>query len=324
MGNRFLGHGDALLPLANLCALNSDIRAPLQAKLLPQRTITVDSDRRRDLARGRQQRYPMQMLKYFERDGLKLAYLDRGPHHGHATPVLLIHGFASSIEVNWMHPGWFKTLGEAGYRVIAIENRGHGASDKPQKPEAYATIEMAEDARALLDHLGIASAFVQGYSMGARISSFLALHHPSRVAGLALGGLGIHLVDGVGLPLGIAEALERHDPENITDPMQKMFRTFAEKNKQDLIALAACIRGSRQVLTAEEAGRIIAPTLVSVGTNDPVAGAPEPLVALMPNARAFPIPGRDHNLAVGDRLHRAEVLAFFNHLLVQKGVVLPM
>jgi len=228
--------------------------------------------------------------------------------------VLLIHGFASSIEVNWIAPGWFKTLGEAGYRVIAIENRGHGASDKPHSPDSYATTRMAGDARALLDHLGIARAFVQGYSMGARISAFLALDHADRVAGLALGGLGIHLVDGVGLPLGIAEALERNDPENITDPTQKMFRTFAEKNRQDLLALASCIRGSRQVLSRDEVGRITVPTLVSVGTNDPIAGPPEPLAALMPNARAFGIAGRDHNLAVGDRTHRAEVLAFFEQL----------
>lgn len=254
------------------------------------------------------------MRQTFHHDGLALAYLDR-PHPGaHNTPVLLIHGFASSIEVNWIAPGWFRTLGDAGYRVIAIENRGHGASDKPHSPEAYATIRMAEDARALLDHLGISGAFVQGYSMGARIAAFLALHHPARVAGLALGGLGIHLVDGVGLPLGIAEAMERDDPENITDPTQKMFRTFAEKNRQDLIALASCIRGSRQVLSRDEVARIGAPTLVAVGTNDPIAGAPEPLAALMPDARAFGIPGRDHNLAVGDRLHRAEVLAFFETL----------
>jgi pimeloyl-ACP methyl ester carboxylesterase len=259
------------------------------------------------------------MLTFFHHDGLRLAYLDQSPEaaHGaenHATPVLLIHGFASSIAVNWVMPGWFRTLGEAGYRVIAIENRGHGASDKPQVPEAYATLTMAGDACALLDHLGIASAFVQGYSMGARIGAFLALHHPSRVAGLALGGLGIHLVEGVGLPLGIAEALERPDPDNITDPTQKMFRSFAQKNGQDLAALAACIRGSRQVMSTEEAGRIRAPTLISVGTNDPIAGPPEPLAALMPHARAFAIAGRDHNLAVGDRTHRAEVLAFFNGL----------
>lgn len=250
----------------------------------------------------------------FHHDGLSLAYRDVKSVGGHDTPVLLIHGFASSIEVNWAFPGWFKTFGDAGYRVIAIENRGHGASDKPHDPEAYETERMAGDALALLDQLGIESAFVQGYSMGARIAAFLTLRHPERVIGLALGGLGIHLVDGVGLPLGIAEALERADPENITDPTQKMFRSFAEKNRQDLVALAACIRGSRQVMSAGEAGRLATPVIVAVGTNDPIAGPPEPLVAIMPDARAFAIEGRDHNLAVGDRSHRAAVLDFFEEL----------
>jgi pimeloyl-ACP methyl ester carboxylesterase len=254
------------------------------------------------------------MLHHFENDGLKLAYADVTQPGAHNTPVLLIHGFASSIAVNWQQPGWFKTLGDAGYRVIAIENRGHGHSDKPRGIEAYDTLRMAGDARALLDHMKIERAFIQGYSMGARIAAFLATQSPERFLGLAMGGLGIHLVDGVGLPIGIAEALERADPENITDAMQKMFRTFAERNKQDLLALAACIRGSRQDLTREAVGRIAPETLVAVGTNDPVAGSPHPLVALMRHARAFDIEGRDHNLAVGDRTHRAAVLAFYEEL----------
>ena len=254
------------------------------------------------------------MRQTFRHDGLSLAYLDQKPDSGHATPVLMIHGFASTIAVNWLNPGWFKTLGEAGYRCLAIENRGHGASEKPRDPAAYHTLAMAGDAVALLDHLGIERAFVMGYSMGARISAFLARHWPDRVAALALGGLGIHLVDGVGLPLGIAEALERPDPENLTDPAQKMFRAFAEANKGDLLALAACIRGSRQELPAAEAALIAVPTLVAVGTRDPIAGAPEPLADLIPGARAFAIEGRDHNLAVGDRSHRAAVLAFFEEI----------
>lgn len=283
-GNRFLGHERAL---SCLC-------------------------RRRALAKA--------MLQHFSHDGLRFAYLDTMIEGAHGTPVLLIHGFASLIRINWIGPGWVKTLTEAGYRVIAIENRGHGASDKPHDPAAYATPLMAEDARALLDHLGIARALVQGYSMGARISAFLALGHPDRVAALALGGLGIHLVDGVGLPLGIAEALEAADSSGITDPTQLMFRLFAEKNGQDLAALAACIRGSRQCLTRAEIARLAMPALVAVGTRDDIAGAPESLAAMMPDARAFAIEGRDHNLAVGDRTHRAEVLGFYENLR-QNGLI---
>ncbi|HUH50424.1 MAG TPA: alpha/beta fold hydrolase, partial [Mycoplana sp.] len=86
----------------------------------------------------------------FRHDGLELAFFDEGNPAG--EPVLLIHGFASSASVNWVHPGWLKTLGEAGYRVIAIDNRGHGRSDKPHDPALYHPPLMAGDAVALLDH----------------------------------------------------------------------------------------------------------------------------------------------------------------------------
>jgi pimeloyl-ACP methyl ester carboxylesterase len=212
--------------------------------------------------------------------------------------------------VNWVNTLWVTTLTRAGYRVIALDNRGHGASEKLHRPEDYHTARMAEDAQRLLAHLEIARADVMGYSMGARIAAHLALLDPERVRSLLLGGLGIHLVDGVGLPLGIADAMEAPSLDMLTDPMQRMFRAFAEQTKSDLSALAACIRGSRQTLTRAQVGSIRAPTLVSVGTADTVAGSAQELVALMPSARALDIPGRDHNLAVGDKVHKQGVLAF--------------
>jgi pimeloyl-ACP methyl ester carboxylesterase len=211
-----------------------------------------------------------------------------------------------------VNTAWVRTLTGAGRRVIALDNRGHGRSEKLYRPEDYESSVMAEDARALLDHLGVGRADVMGYSMGARISAHLALAHPERVRSLLLGGLGIHLVEGVGLPLGIADAMEAPSLAGLTDPMQRMFRAFAEQTGSDLQALAACIRGSRQVLTPEEVGRIAAPTLVSVGSADTVAGSGERLAALIPGARFLDIPGRDHNLAVGDKAHKAGVLAFLD------------
>ena len=97
---------------------------------------------------------------------------------------------------------WVKTLTRAGFRVIALDNRGHGQSEKLYRPEDYDSSVMAGDARRLLDHLGIERADVMGYSMGARIAAHLALIDPPRVRSLLLGGLGIRLVHGVGLPLG--------------------------------------------------------------------------------------------------------------------------
>jgi pimeloyl-ACP methyl ester carboxylesterase len=122
----------------------------------------------------------------------------------------------------------------------------------------------------------------------------------------------VRLVEGVGLPESIAEALEAPSPGNVKDPTGRMFRTFAEQTKSDLRALAACIRGSRQTLTHEEAGAIRAPVLIAVGTKDLVAGSAQALAALIPGARALDIPNRDHMLAVGDKMYKAGVIDFLN------------
>lgn len=246
----------------------------------------------------------------FSSDGVEIAYIDETPAEDAGEPVVLVHGFASNHTVNWVNTLWVKTLVGAGRRVIALDNRGHGASEKLYDPAAYSSDIMAEDVRRLMDHLGLARADVMGYSMGARITAHLALAHPGRVRAALLGGLGIHLVEGVGLPLGIADAMDAPSLDSLTDPMQRMFRAFAEQTRSDLRALAACIRGSRQTLTPAQVASIRVPVLVSVGTKDPIAGDPHALAALIPGAQAFDIPGRDHNLAVGDRAHREAVLAF--------------
>ncbi|MET3599298.1 alpha/beta fold hydrolase [Martelella mangrovi] len=242
----------------------------------------------------------------FTHDGLKLAYFDEGE----GVPVLLIHGFASTAAVNWVHPGWLKTLGDAGYRVIALDNRGHGQSDKPHDPAVYYPAMMAEDAVALLDHLGIESAHVMGYSMGARISAYLALARPEKVRALVFGGLGIGLCDGVGDWDAIAAALRAPSLDDVTDEKGRMFRTFADQTKSDRMALAACIETSRQNIAREEIGKIAAPTLIGVGTKDDLAGSPQTLAGQMQNAIALDIPNRDHMLAVGDRVFKKAVLEF--------------
>lgn len=239
-------------------------------------------------------------------DDVEIAYLDAGE----GAPIVLVHGFASNKETNWVAPGWIDTLTRAGRRAIALDNRGHGASTKLYDPARYDSALMAEDVRALLDHLRLPQADVMGYSMGARISAYLALAHPERVRSLILGGLGLRLVEGVGLPRTIAEALEAPSLGDVSDPQGHAFRAFAQQTRSDLRALAACIRGSRQTLARDEVARIGAPTLIAVGTKDDVAGSAQALAALMPNARALDIPGRDHMLAVGDKVFKAGVVDF--------------
>ena len=244
----------------------------------------------------------------FKNGDVEIAYLDEGE----GDPIALIHGFASTKEVNWVQPGWVSALSRAGRRVVALDNRGHGASSKLYDPAAYHSVAMAGDVRALLDHLQIGRADIMGYSMGARIAAFLAVKHADRVRSAILGGLGVRLVEGVGLPESIAEALEAVSLSDVHDPTGHMFRAFAEQTKSDLRALAACIRGSRQTLTREEVGAIRAPVLVAVGTKDLVAGSAQALAALIPGAKALNIPNRDHMLAVGDKVYKAGVIDFLN------------
>src|SRR4030088_635581 len=110
--------------------------------------------------------------------GVRLAFIDDRPATGdRGEPILLIHGFASTHAVNWVFPQWVKTLTEAGRRVVAFDNRGHGPREKFHDPAAFAMQKMAEDARALLDLLHIEIADVMGYSMGARVAAFFAKAH---------------------------------------------------------------------------------------------------------------------------------------------------
>ncbi len=221
-----------------------------------------------------------------------------GMRAARGEPIMLVHGFASTHAVNWVNTRWTTTLTQAGYRVIAMDNRGHGQSDKPHAPAAYDSAVMAGDVAALMSHLGLARAHVMGYSMGARISAHLALSHPRMVPYIAA-RRPWHSSGGWGWPAARHCRCQEADAlDALSDPTQRMFRAFADQNRQDRAALAACIRGSRQSMPVADVARIRQPTLISVGTNDPIAGPPEPLAELMPNARAFAIQGRDHNLAV--------------------------
>ncbi|EFO30619.1 alpha/beta hydrolase fold protein [Roseibium sp. TrichSKD4] len=244
----------------------------------------------------------------FSYDGIDLAYLDEGE----GEPILLIHGFASNKQVNWVYPGWVDTLVKSGRRVIAIDNRGHGESIKFHDPDAYGAPMMAEDAYELIKHLGLDQVDVMGYSMGARISAFLALKHPEKVRRVIFGGLGYGMISGIGDPEPIAGALETDRIQDISDRTGRAFRAFAEQTGSDRLALAACMRSSRQKISEEEVSGIAVPALVAVGTKDDIAGSAQQLADLMLNADVLDIPGRDHMVAVGDKVYKQGVLDFLS------------
>jgi pimeloyl-ACP methyl ester carboxylesterase len=254
------------------------------------------------------------MMQTFSSDGVRIAFADEspggGPGEGKADPVLLIHGFASSVRYNWREPGWIAFLVKHGFRVIAMDNRGHGESDKLYDTSDYGGALMAEDARRLLDHLGVARADVMGYSMGARITAFLALAHPERVSSAVFAGLAGNMVRPVAGTGPIAHALEAASIDDVTNATARTFRAFADQTGSDRRALAACIRGARDPITREMVGRIACPALVVAGGDDVIAGSADDLARLIPGAEALTIPRRDHMRTVGDRAYMEGVLDF--------------
>lgn len=249
------------------------------------------------------------MMKTFDSAGVRIAYIDEAPADTRAT-ILLIHGFASNVATNWGATGWIRELVHAGYRVVAFDNRGHGESEKLYELADYGAPAMSEDARRLLEFLQIPSAHVMGYSMGARITAFLALRHPQLVKTAVFGGLGINMVRGMAGTGPIAHALEAPTIDDVKNPTARTFRAFAEQTKSDLRALAACIRSAREPITAEALGKLTCPVLVAVGSGDVVGGSAEELAAVIPGAEAFVIADRDHMKAVGDRSYKRAVIEF--------------
>ena len=246
----------------------------------------------------------------FTSDGVQLHYITSGAPAPGRLPVLLMHGFASNIEMNWVSTRWVADLTAAGYHVVAFDHRGHGQSQKLYRPQDYGSNVMAEDARRLLDHLAIPRAHVIGYSMGARLAAVLAARHPDRVGRVVLGGIGTNFVYGMQGTDEIAAALAAPDSVALISDVGRSFRAFALQTRSDLKALAACIRPVREPLPQATFAAIEAPVLVAAGTEDDLAGPAAGLASLIRGAIAFDIEGREHMKAVGDRSFKMKVLEF--------------
>jgi len=242
----------------------------------------------------------------FLSNGIEIAY----EIHGEGSPIVLIHGFASNGAVNWLDTGWIKTLNEAGYSCVTIDNRGHGNSQKLYDKALYGARVMAQDVAGLIRHLGLGAIPLMGYSMGARIATFVALTHPQAVSALIIGGLGINMVRGFSNSDDIIAGLLAPSLEEVRDPAGRQFRRFAEHTKSDLEALAACMGSSREPVRPGDLARIKVPTLIAVGSEDEIGGKPEPLAALFPAGEALNIPDRDHMRATGDPVFKSGVLEF--------------
>lgn len=226
-------------------------------------------------------------------DGLHLSYLD---NHlpSDKPPVILLHGFTASASINWLSTGWITTLSEQQRRVIALDARGHGESDKPHQEAPYEGQLMATDPLFLLEKLGIEQADFVGFSMGARMAAWAAILQPHCCRRLLLGGIGARLQSGIGNSDLIINALRATDLSEIKDRNARRFRRLAERGQNDLIALSYCIRPSRQAISDTHLAAISADTLILVGDEDDIAGDPNALLPKIARSQAKIVANANH------------------------------
>jgi pimeloyl-ACP methyl ester carboxylesterase len=235
------------------------------------------------------------MQSFLAGDGLRLAYHEWGISNP-GRPVLLHHGFIASARSNWEATGFVAAMLEAHRRVIGIDARGHGESDKPHDPARYGERRMSADLSELADHLGLGRFDLVGYSMGAVVSLVTASQDP-RVARMVIGGVGGGIVGSGGVdrrvldPEHLAAALEAGDVSQIADPMAKQFRRFADSVGGDRLAYAAQARAVNRSGIALD--RISATTLIFAGTSDDLATGVERLAARVAGAQLVLVDG-DH------------------------------
>jgi pimeloyl-ACP methyl ester carboxylesterase len=216
---------------------------------------------------------------------------------GRGPPIVLVHGFASSLQGNWRATGVMDSVTSSGRQAVALDCRGHGRSGKPHDPQAYESTAMADDVIALMDHLVLAQADLMGYSMGALIASSLLVHNPERFHSVILSGIGDGLIAGGGPSRergeAIAKALEATDAKSAPTPAAQAFRVFAERSGNDLAALAAMQRSSRDRINMEKLRQTRLPVLVLIGEADTLVGPADRLAAMIPGAKLVKVPG-DH------------------------------
>lgn len=245
-------------------------------------------------------------------DGLKIYY----EVYGDGRPIVLVHGWGSSIRGNWIDTGWVATL--APHRqVIALDVRGHGRSDKPHAQRLYSYRVMANDVLAVMDHLKLERADYLGYSMGACMGAYLLGHHSDRFSSMILGGIGDETPESASACEAIAAALRAKDAAEIKSPLGLLYRSYATSDpNNDLEALAASAlqmwpEGYPIQLGGAGLKKTTLPVLIVNGANDhPYVESDEKLAAVIRNARLVRIPDADHLTVVPRREFQDAVVEF--------------
>lgn len=223
-------------------------------------------------------------------DGLSLAWYELGGGD-HLPPIVLQHGFSSSTFYEWVEYRIAEAVIGLGRRVIGIDARGHGNSDKPHDPRSYGQDFMPRDLMGLIDHLGIETYDLVGFSMGGGIAASVAARD-RRVRRVVISGVGEGIATGNRAFDGktMAAAMRAETDDGLPQLIRNM-RAGAIMRRNDLLALAA--HSEAVVFSPVELGAITAEALVMAGDTDPVAPHPEVLADAISGAKLVVVPG-DH------------------------------
>jgi pimeloyl-ACP methyl ester carboxylesterase len=221
-------------------------------------------------------------------DGVRIHWMEAGE----GVPVVLLHGYTSCCDAGWFANGVAKELART-HRVIGIDARGHGRSEKPHDPAKYPADQMPADVIEVLDHLGVGKAHFHGYSMGGGIVAHLLARHPARFITASFGGSGVREED----ETRAAEAAER-DPKGHDPQQEEGQRTLRERADRDDVALK-CVQDGRLAAPSTapplDLGSIGFPIQAINGEFDAPISKTQRLAREARDFTAVILPGRGHN-----------------------------
>jgi pimeloyl-ACP methyl ester carboxylesterase len=236
--------------------------------------------------------------------------------HGDGHPIVLVHGWGMAAQRCWVDTGWVDALAETR-RVVLLDVRGHGRSDRPLTPGSYTYRAMSADVVQVLDELDIETADLFGYSMGSFIGAALLGSHAERFTSMVLGGIGDETVESAAACTRIADALRADDPATVTDPLGRLYRAFVDADPacdREALAIAALDMwpdGHPVDVGGPGLRDADVPVLIVNGADDhPYVDTAHRLASALRDATVVTIPNTNHLTALTDARFREAVLDF--------------